>query len=199
MKYSPEIEDILSQKMPAYYKVGILFVGILLIILTPCVFLLLKEQDSFTASDIQFYPDCSKDSLIFFSFDDILDFKDISHKRYSSICILFSQKNKSGKGNVSVFIEEDGRIFLCKKTNLEDFVIRCVFTYRGKIEDVFNKSHPFRLRYDNSTLFLFASNVRKISDSESIVNAYLDINSSIRSRFVSIPFYIPSAKITNTN
>ena len=197
MKYSPEIEDILSQKMPAYYKVGILFVGILLIILTPCVFLLLKEQDSFTASDIQFYPDCRKDSLIFFSFDDVLDFKDISHKRYSSICVLFSQKNKSGKGNMSVFIE-DGRIFLCKKTNLEDFVIRCVFTYRGK-EDVFNKSHPFRLRYDNSTLFLFASNVRKISDSESIVNAYLDINSSIRSRFVSIPFYIPSAKITNTN
>lgn len=199
MEHSPEIDKILSKKTSTHYKVGVLFVSILLITLTPWTFSLTKGQNSATASQIYFYIESKKDSIEFFSVEDVFITKDISSNQFSSIFILSSQNTKEDRENIDIVLKKNNKTFVANKIYSEDISIRCEFICDKKERIQFNKDSSIILKNNEYAISLIVSDVKNTSDTESTITAYCDFKYSTNAKFVYIPCCIPSAEVTNNN
>lgn len=199
MEHSPEIDKILSKKTSGHYKVGVLFVSILLITLTPWILSLTKGEYSATASQIYFYIESKKDSIEFFSLEDVFISKDIPSDQFSSISILSSQNIKEGKKNINIVLEKKDKTFIANKLYSKDIAIRCEFVCYKKEGIPLVRDNSIMLRNNEYVISLIVSDVKNISDTEAIITAYYDFKYSKNAKFVYIPYHISSAEVINND
>lgn len=164
-----------------------------IITLTPWILSLTKGQNNTNASQIYFYIESKKDSLEFFSVEDVIISKYIPSDQFSSIFILSPPNTKETPKNINIVLVKNNKTFIANKIYSEDIAIRCEFIYNKKEGSPFTRDNSIILKNNEHAISLQVSNVKSISDTESIITAYCDFKYSTNANFVYIPCRIPSA------